>query len=137
MDPVMEKINPEITDGAYIGPSRGHLFPRWARFIGMPRTYGYGASMGAWILDYLAGWAGEWGQVVHCNSQYRGPAFTGDITIMTGEIVDKMVDDEGRHIVQVRLQDGQPARHDHGHREGGNRTAKEMTAREERAELPP
>jgi acyl-coenzyme A thioesterase PaaI-like protein len=57
--------------------------------------------MGAWILDYLAGWAGEWGYVVHCNSQYRGPAFSGDITIMTGEVVDKMVDDEGRKIAVV------------------------------------
>ena len=54
-DPVLEKENPELTDGAYIGPSRGHLFPRWARHIGMPRAYGYGASMGAWILDYFAG----------------------------------------------------------------------------------
>jgi hypothetical protein len=101
MDPVMEKLNPEFTDGAYIGASRGHLFKRWAQFVGMPRTYGYGASMGAWILDYMAGWAGEWGQVVHCNSQYRGPAFTGDITIMTGEVIAKLVDGEGRHVVQV------------------------------------
>lgn len=101
MDPVEEKINPENTDGAYMGPSRGHLFPRWARFIGMPRPYGYGASMGAWILDYLAGWAGEWGEIVHCNSQYRGPAFSGDITIMTGEIVDKMEED-GQHLVQIK-----------------------------------
>ena len=100
-DPVTERINPEITDGAYSGPSRGHLFPRWARFIGMPRGYGYGASMGAWILDYLAGWAGEWGQIVHSNAQYRAPAFTGDITIMTGEIVDKRIDEEGRHVVHV------------------------------------
>jgi hypothetical protein len=103
MDPVLEKINPEQTDGAYIGPSRGHLFKRWANFIGMPREYGYGASMGAWVLDYLAGWAGEWGQVVHCNAQYRGPAFVGDITIMTGEIIDKMVDEEGRNVVQVSV----------------------------------
>jgi hypothetical protein len=100
-DPVMERINPELTDGAYYGPSRGHLFPRWARFIGMPRAYGYGASMGAWITDYLAGWAGEWGMVVHSNAAYRGPAFTGDITIQTGKIIDKRVDEEGRHIVQV------------------------------------
>lgn len=101
MDPVLEKINPEATDGAYIGPSRGHLFKRWAQYIGMPREYGYGASMGAWILDYLAGWAGEWGQIVHSNSQYRGPAFVGDITIMTGEIIDKSIDEEDRNIVQV------------------------------------
>ncbi len=100
-DPVMERINPELTDGAYIGPSRGHLFPRWARFIGMPRAYGYGASMGAWVIDYLAGWAGEWGQVVHSNAAYRGPAFTGDATIMTAEVIDKRLDEQGRHIVQV------------------------------------
>jgi N-terminal half of MaoC dehydratase len=101
MDPVLEKINPEQTDGAYIGPSRGHLFNRWARFVGMPRTYGYGASMGAWVLDYLAGWAGEWGFVTHCNAQYRGPAFTGDITIQTGEVIEKRTDEDGRHIVQI------------------------------------
>ena len=100
-DPVLELENPELTDGAYIGPSRGHMFPRWARFIGMPRGYGYGASMGAWILDYLNGWAGEWGQVVHSNCAYRGPAFTGDITIMEAQIIDKLVDDQGRNIVQV------------------------------------
>ncbi len=103
-DPVMEKHNPELIDGAYIGPSRGHLFPRWARFIGMPRGYGYGASMGTWILDYFAGWGGEWGQIVHSNCQYRNPAFTGDITIMTGEVTGKMVDAEGRHLVQVNCQ---------------------------------
>ncbi len=102
MDPVEERVNPENTDGAYIGPSRGHLFTRWAQYIGMPRPYGYGASMGAWILDYLGGWAGEWGAVVHCNSQYRGPAFSGDITIQTGEVVDKLCDDEGRNLVQIK-----------------------------------
>jgi hypothetical protein len=100
-DPVLEKENPELTDGAYIGPSRGHLFPRWARYIGMPRAYGYGASMGTWILDYLAGWAGEWGMVVHSNCAYRGPAFTGDITISNATVIDKLVDDQGRSIVQV------------------------------------
>ena len=100
-DPVLEKENPELTDGAYIGPSRGHLFPRWARHVGMPRSYGYGASMGAWILDYLGGWAGEWGQVVHSNCAYRGPAFTGDVTIMNAEVIGKLVDDQGRSIVQV------------------------------------
>lgn len=100
-DPVLEKDNPEQTDGAYIGPSRGHLFPRWARYIGMPRGYGYGASMGSWILDYLAGWAGEWGLVVHSNCSYRGPAFTGDATFMNATVVDKLVDDQGRKVVQV------------------------------------
>ena len=100
-DPVLERENPELTDGAYIGPSRGHLFPRWARYIGMPRAYGYGASMGVWILDYLAGWAGEWGEIVHSNCTYRGPAFTGDITILTATVIDKSIDEQDRSIVQV------------------------------------
>ena len=100
-DPVMERENPELTDGAYYGPSRGHLFPAWARTIGMPRGYGYGASMGAWIIDYCAGWAGEWGRVVHSNAAYRGPAFTGDITVMNATVIDKRVDEQGRSIVQV------------------------------------
>ncbi len=102
-DPVLELDNPEMTDGAYIGPSRGHLFPRFAQQIGMPRAYGYGASMGAWILDYFAGWAGEWGMVVHSNCAYRAPSFTGDISIMNAEVVDKMTDDEGRNLVQAKF----------------------------------
>ena len=101
-DPDMQLVNPSITDGAYYGPSRGHLFPEWARRIGMPRGYGYGASMGSWTVDYLAGWAGEHGMVVHNIANYRGPAFTGDITIQTGEVIDKSVDDQGRHLIHVK-----------------------------------
>ncbi len=101
-DPDMQLENPELTDGAYYGPSRGHLFPRWARRIGMPRAYGYGASMGSWVTDYLAGWAGEHGMVVHSVANYRGPALSGDITIQTAEVIDKLVDDEGRHLIQVK-----------------------------------
>jgi acyl dehydratase len=78
--------DPEFGEDAYYGASRGHLFPEYAKKIGMPRPYGYGASIGAWILDYLSTWAGEWGFVSHTNSQYRGPAFTGDVTYMRGAV---------------------------------------------------
>ena len=101
-DPDMQKVNPELTDGAYYGPSRGHLFPRYARKIGMPRGYGYGASMGSWVTDYLSGWAGEHGMLVHSTANYRGPALTGDTTVQTAEVIDKMVDDDGRHLIQVK-----------------------------------
>ncbi len=40
--------------------------------------------------------------VVHSTANYRGPALTGDVTIQTAEVVDKMIDDEGRHVVQVK-----------------------------------
>jgi acyl dehydratase len=101
-DPDMMRINPELTDGAYYGPSRGHLFPKYARRIGMPRAYGYGASMGSWVTDYLSGWTGEHGMVVHSIANYRGPALSGDITIQTAEVVDKSIDEEGRALVHVK-----------------------------------
>jgi len=95
-------INPGAGDGLVYGPSRGHVQPRWARVIGMPRGYGYGASMGAWITDYLTNWGGEWGFLVHVNSQYRNPAFTGDITYQDGQVIDKYVDPQGRAVVQIQ-----------------------------------
>ena len=101
----MERTNPELTDGAYYGPSRGHLQPRWAKHVGMPRGYGYGASMGAWVLDYVAAWAGEHAFIAHSKAQYRTPAFTGDATFLRGEVVDK-VDERRRRsraIVQVQM----------------------------------
>ncbi len=100
----MERMNPELTDGAYYGPSRGHLQPRWAAHVGMPRGYGYGASMGAWVLDYVAAWAGEWGFLTHSSAQYRNPAFTGDATFITGEVVDKFVERRRRHKVKVKVE---------------------------------
>ena len=100
----MERVNPELTDGAYYGPSRGHLQPRWAQHVGMPRGYGYGASMGAWVLDYVAAWAGEWGEIKHSSAQYRNPAFTGDATFLSGEVADKRVERKRRHVVTVKVE---------------------------------
>lgn len=101
-DPDMLLENPEITDGAYYGPSRGHLFPKYARKIGMPRAYGYGGAMGAWVIDFMSGWAGEHGMVVHSIANFRGPALSGDVTIQTAEVTGKSIDEKGRHLVHVR-----------------------------------
>lgn len=100
----MERVNPELTDGAYYGPSRGHLQPRWAQHVGMARGYGYGASMGAWILDYVAAWAGEWGWITHSVAQYRNPAFTGDATFLRGQVTDKRVERKRHHIAVVSVE---------------------------------
>jgi acyl dehydratase len=70
----------------------------------MPRGYGYGASMGAWIIDYVAGWAGEWGTITHSNAQFRNPAFTGDATFLSGEVVETRVERKRSHIVVVQVE---------------------------------
>lgn len=70
----------------------------------MPRGYGYGASMGAWMLDYVAAWAGEWGTITHSNAQYRNPALTGDATFMRGEVVDTRVERKRVHLAVVKVE---------------------------------
>jgi N-terminal half of MaoC dehydratase len=101
-DETRASIVPVLGDGLYHGPSRGHVQQRYAQLIGMPRGYGYGASMGAWILDYLQNYAGEWGQIVHSNAQYRSPALTGDVTSLTGIVTSNDVDtDTGAHVIEV------------------------------------
>jgi len=80
------KADPALGDGLYSGPSRGHTDADHARVIGMPRAYGYGASMGAWVLDYVAMWAGDRALTRHSAVQYRFPAFEGDVTYLDGEI---------------------------------------------------
>jgi acyl dehydratase len=98
------KIDPTLGDGLYYGPSRGHVQAEYAQLIGMPRGYGYGASMGAWTLDTLANWAGEWAEVVHSRMSYRSPALTGDVTYLDGAVtrVD-WSDPSGRPIAHVAL----------------------------------
>ncbi len=102
-DPEAAKVDPSYADGLYKGPSRGHVQEQYAQLIGMPREYGYGASMGAWILDYLTNWCGEWGFVVHSNFQYRNPALTNDATYLDGEVVQLLEDrGSGRPIAVVK-----------------------------------
>lgn len=85
-------LDPGMNDGLYRGPSRGHTDTSHASIIGMPRGYGYGASMGAWALDYVAYWAGARGFLRHSSMQYRTPPFEGDVTYVDGEVVQTAVD---------------------------------------------
>jgi acyl dehydratase len=92
------KQDPTLADGLYHGPSRGHVQAEYAQLIGMPRGYGYGASMGAWILDYLANWVGERGAVLHSDMKYRAPALTGDVTYLDASVRDLL---DARRVAAV------------------------------------
>jgi len=97
-------IDPRFRDGLHSGPSRGHVDDEYADEIGMARAYGYGATMGAWITDYLAYWAGWGGLVRHVKSQFRGPAFEGDVTFFDAEVVAKTPESEwGVPLVAVQV----------------------------------
>ncbi len=105
------KIDPTLADGLYSGASRGHVHKRYAELIGMPRGYGYGATMGAWILDYLSNWAGEWSEITHSKMDYRSPALVGDMTYLDGEVTETGYDPEtgtpmcSVHVVMTNQRD--------------------------------
>ncbi|MEU5840353.1 MaoC family dehydratase N-terminal domain-containing protein [Rhodococcus sp. NPDC047139] len=97
-------IDPRKRDGLYVGPSRGHIDAEKAGEVGMARAYGYGATMGAWCTDFLANWAGHDGMVRHIKSDFRGPAFEGDVTYFDAEVVGKETDTTwGVPLVQIKL----------------------------------
>jgi hypothetical protein len=52
----------------------------------------------------VAAWAGEWGFVTHSSAQYRSPAFTGDVTVLSGDVVDTRVERKRRHLATVRVE---------------------------------
>ncbi len=104
-------LDPGLDDGLYRGPSRGHVDEEHARLVGMPRSYGYGAAMGAWVLDYVSGWATAHGYIRHSNIQYRFPPFEGDLSILDGTVISKREDpvfDAPLAVVEVVMtnQDG-------------------------------
>ena len=102
--PAGAKVDPTLGDGLYYGPSRGHVQQKYAQLIGLPRGYGYGASMGAWILDYIGNWAGEWADIVHSKMSYRSPAMTGDLTKLNGEVKRISYDDpSGQPVAQIGI----------------------------------
>jgi acyl dehydratase len=96
------KIDPRLRDGLYMGPSRGHVDSDKASVIGMPRAYGYGATMGAWVTDYVGYWAGNDGYVRYSNTSFRGPALEGDVTYMNAEVMEKL-DESTWGVPLVRL----------------------------------
>ncbi|MDE8653480.1 FAS1-like dehydratase domain-containing protein [Novosphingobium album (ex Liu et al. 2023)] len=103
-DEELAKYDPRARDGLYVGPSRGHIDDSYAGEVGMSRAYGYGATMAAWNTDYLAFWAGHDGLVRHAKSDFRSPAFEGDVTYIDGEVVDKIEQSEwGVPIVQIKV----------------------------------
>jgi acyl dehydratase len=98
------KIDPRKHDGLYHGPSSGHINPEKAENVGMGGAYGYGASMNAWHLDTIAYWAGLDGYIWHSKTQFRSPAFEGDVTYIDAEVIEKLDTSEfDRPIVRVEL----------------------------------
>ena len=101
-DPQKVAVDPSFADGLVYGASRGHMQTRYANVIGMPRGYGYGATMCAWVVDYATNWGGDWCFLRHHKTQYRNPALVGNVTYLTGSVTEKWLDEQfGLAIVEL------------------------------------
>lgn len=83
------KYDPRQADGLFHGPSSGHINAEKAEKVGMGGVYGYGSSMNAWHLDTIGYWAGHRGYIWHSKTQFRSPAFEGDVTYVDCEVIEK------------------------------------------------
>lgn len=83
-----DDMRPNKIGGMDRGPASGHTHASKASLVGLPRHYGYGSSMGAWVIDYVAYWAGDNGFVRHSKINYRYPTFEGDVALLNGVVED-------------------------------------------------
>jgi acyl dehydratase len=97
------RIDPRLGDGLYAGPASGHGGNAEGTGVGVKRAFGYGASMGAWLTDYLAYWAGHDGFIRHLKLSYRGMALEGDAAFVEAEVTGKQPTSEwGVPLVTLR-----------------------------------
>jgi acyl dehydratase len=92
LDHVAGEIDPRRLDGLYAGPSRGHMSEADGSGVSLSRAFGFGASMSAWVTDYLAYWAGASGFVRHVKASFRGLALEGDVAFLDAEVAGKQAD---------------------------------------------
>lgn len=81
---------------------RLHWESEWAQKIGNPMAYDYAVMRQCWISHYLTDWVGDDGWVFNQHDEMRKFNYLGDTHILTGEVVDKRVED-GLCLVDIVL----------------------------------
>lgn len=81
---------------------RLHWESEWSQQIGNPMAYDYGIMRECWLNHYLNDWVGDDGWVFRQHDEMRKFNYIGDAHVLTGEVVDKRVED-GRCYVDVEM----------------------------------
>jgi acyl dehydratase len=81
---------------------RIHWEDEWARQIGSPMAYDYGYMRECWLYHYLTDWCGDDGVVLRVRSEIRKFNYLGDVTTISGQVVDKHERD-GRATIEATI----------------------------------
>jgi hypothetical protein len=81
---------------------RVHWESDWAQAIGNPMAYDYAVMRECWLTHYLTDWIGDDGWLFRQHDEMRKFNYVGDAHIITGEVIDKRVED-GRCYVEIEF----------------------------------
>jgi acyl dehydratase len=82
-------INPET--GVTEHPHRGHWEQYMAEEVGMPGIYDVGYQRLGWMCRAVTDWGGDDGRLCMLEGMLRKPTIVGDITFVSGTVIDKQV----------------------------------------------
>jgi acyl dehydratase len=82
---------------------RLHWDEKRATEIGLPAPYDYGTMRTNWLGHLITNWMGDEAWLLKLKTEMRAFNFLGDMTVCSGEVVEKRV--EGiRHVVDLKVQ---------------------------------
>ena len=71
---------------------RLHWENEWSQSIGNPMAYDYGIMRECWLTHYVTDWMGDDGWLLRQHDEMRKFNFIGDTQFITGEVVDKRIE---------------------------------------------
>lgn len=81
---------------------RVHWDDAYARELGLPTSYDYGAMRSAWKMHLVTNWMGDDGWLWRFRSEMRKFSFMGDYHVVSGEVTAKRIED-GHAVVDLDL----------------------------------
>jgi len=81
---------------------RLHWENEWSQSIGNPMAYDYGVMRECWLTHYMTDWIGDDGWLVRQHDEMRKFNYIGDVQFITGEVVDKRIED-GNGLVDIEF----------------------------------
>jgi acyl dehydratase len=100
-----QRIAPFYVKNEYGVPDvaqRVHWDSEWAKAIGNPMAYDYGVMRDCWLSHFMTNWMGDDAWLVSQSSEIRKFNYIGDSHVITGEVVDKRIED-GRCVVDIEM----------------------------------
>jgi acyl dehydratase len=100
-----QRIAPFYVKNEYGVPDvaqRVHWDSAWAQAIGNPMAYDYGVMRDCHLSHFITDWMGDDGWLVQQSSEIRKFNYIGDTHVITGEVVDKRIED-GRCLVEIQM----------------------------------